>query len=102
MKAAKWLVEMQELNGHWIRGNSNRANASSTVYNVKSAWGLCAFGLAADYPPAVEAAVRNAEYTLTEQLANGWYQHCCLEDAEKPLIMRGGGSRTNIPGFPRA
>jgi hypothetical protein len=47
MKAAKWLVEMQEPNGHWIRGNS-KANASSPVYNVKSAWGLCAFGLAAN------------------------------------------------------
>ena len=34
----------------------------------------------------VLAAVRNAEFCLTRQQANGWFRDCCLDDPERPLL----------------
>src|SRR5437667_3858341 len=42
-RAAQWLVEMQESNGGWVRGNSAFADSGTTTYNVKAAWGLAEF-----------------------------------------------------------
>jgi uncharacterized protein YyaL (SSP411 family) len=85
-RAAKWLLQMQDPDGNWRRGNSRYANASSTVYNVKAAWGLCEAGLAVGCQDFVNAAVRNAEYCLTRQQPNGWFLDCCLNDPSRPLL----------------
>jgi hypothetical protein len=86
-RAARWLVEIQEPNGHWIRGNAHGyANPKSTLYNVKSAWGLAEIGMALDEPKFIGPASRNAEYTLTKQLPNGWFEGCCLTDPVHPLL----------------
>ena len=84
-RAADWLVRMQEPDGNWIRGNSEFAN-STTVYNVKAAWGLCETGVILDRKTYVEAALRNAESCAARQFANGWYPDCCLSDSERPLL----------------
>jgi hypothetical protein len=85
-RAGKWLLDMQEANGSWIRGNSQFANAQSTVYNVKAAWGLAEMGAALQRTDFIAAAARNAEFALTKQLSNGWFQDCCLEDPQRPLL----------------
>lgn len=85
-RAARWMLEMQEPDGSWVRGNSQFANASSTVYNVKAAWGLAEMGAALDSAQFISAAVRNAEFALTKQKPNGWFRDCCLEDPEHPLL----------------
>lgn len=87
VRAGQWLLDMQEPNGHWVRGNNALyANPDSTVYNVKAAWGLAEMGVATQDRTFVDAAVRNAEYTLTRQRPNGWFEDCCLEDKERPLL----------------
>ncbi len=85
-RAARWLMQMQESNGNWIRGNSEFANPTSTVYNVKAAWGLAEMGVALGIPEFIGAAVRNAEFTLSKQHANGWFADCCLQDSRTPLL----------------
>jgi hypothetical protein len=85
-RACDWLLEMQEPNGNWIRGNSKFAAAGSTLYNVKAAWGLCEAGIALGNDEYVQAAVRNAEYCVSLQHANGWFPDCCLSDPKKPLL----------------
>jgi hypothetical protein len=86
VKAADWLLRMQEPDGNWIRGNSAFANPDITTYNVKAAWGLCEAGIALGRQEYVEAALRNAEFCLTRQQPNGWFRQCCLEDPEHPLL----------------
>lgn len=86
IRAADWLVDMQEPDGNWIRGNSQFALSNATVYNVKAAWGLCALGAAIDREDYVRAAVRNAEFCLRHQLPNGWFRDCCLSDPSRPLL----------------
>lgn len=85
-RAGEWMLEMQEPNGHWVRGNSRFVNPVSTLYNVKAAWGLAEMGRAADEPRFVEGASRNATYTLSRQQKNGWFAECCLTDPANPLL----------------
>lgn len=85
-RASKWLLELQAPDGSWKKGNSPFANPQTTVYNVKAAWGLCEAGRVAGMPEAVEAGVRNAEFCLSNQTANGWYRNCCLGNAAEPLL----------------
>jgi hypothetical protein len=81
-----WLVQMQEPDGNWIRGNSQYVNPSGTTYNVMAAWGLCEAGIALNEPEMVQAALRNAEFCLTRQQPNGWFSMCCLDDPKQPLL----------------
>ena len=85
-RASDWLLSVQEPDGNWIRGNSQFAAGGSTLYNVKAAWGLCEAGLALDDYRYVAAALRNAEYCLAHQTANGWFPDCCLSDKARPLL----------------
>ena len=84
--ASDWLLSLQDPDGAWRRGNSQFADPNTTVYNVKAAWGLCEAGRVAGIPEAIRAAIRNAEFCLSNQLPNGWYRDCCLVDADRPLL----------------
>ena len=85
-RASEWLMSVQEPSGHWIQGNSNYAAKNATLYNVKAAWGLAEMGRALGREDIVQAAVRNGEYTVARQTANGWFPDCCLSDARAPLL----------------
>jgi hypothetical protein len=85
-RASNWMIDLQEPSGEWRKGNSKFADPLSTVYNVKAAWGLCEAGRVAQIPEAIRAAVRNAEFCLTKQLPNGWFNDCCLVNARQPLL----------------
>jgi hypothetical protein len=85
-RASEWLLSVQEPDGNWRKGNSAYANPDTTVYNVKAAWGLCEAGRVANLPEAIAGAVRNAEFCLSRQRANGWFEDCCLVDASQPLL----------------
>jgi hypothetical protein len=85
-RAADWLVAAQEPDGNWIQGNSEYANPNATVYNVKAAWGLAETGKALGREDYIRAAIRNAEFCLTRQEANGWFRDCSLDDPKEPLL----------------
>jgi len=85
-RASDWLMSVQAGDGSWTPSNYEFANAKSTLYNVKTAWGLGEVGKAGIGPVAVHAAVQNAEYCLKNQAANGWFADCCLDDPTKPLL----------------
>jgi hypothetical protein len=85
-RASAWLLETQEPNGDWRRGNSHFAHPDATVYNVKAAWGLAVAGSVAGLDDAIEGAIRNAEFCLSRQQPNGWFRDCCLLDPRRPLL----------------
>jgi hypothetical protein len=85
-RAGKWLIDMQDSDGNWLRGNSRFANANATVYNVKAAWGLCEAGKVAGMPEAIDAATLNAEFAISRQTGNGWFRDCSLTDPDRPLL----------------
>ncbi len=85
-RAGDWLVEIQEPDGHWIRGHSRFAPPGPTLYNVMAAWGLCEAGAALDEERYLRAAVKNAEYCLSRQHPNGWFPDACFSDPHRPLL----------------
>jgi hypothetical protein len=85
-RAGDWLLSVQEPNGEWMRGNSQFADAGSTLYNVKAAWGLCEAGVALGDERYVQAAVRNADFCVAKQHPNGWFPDCALGNAMWPLL----------------
>lgn len=84
-RAADWMLEMQEQDGNWTRGNSILCD-STTMYNVKAAWGLCEAGLAGGWDDVVKAGTLNAEYCVSRMHENGWIPDCCLTNASQPLL----------------
>ena len=85
-KASDWLVGIQEPSGEWIRFHSEFTDSPFCTYNVMAAWGLCAAGMAGNWKNAVNSALRHAEFTLTKQIPNGWYEDNCFTDSSQPLI----------------
>lgn len=100
-RAADWLVSIQEPNGTWIRGHSQYAAAGMTLYNVKAAWGLCEAGYALGDERYIAAAVRNGEFCLSHQRANGWFPDCCLSDPLAPLLHTLAYSMQGLLGIGR-
>ncbi len=97
-RAAQWLIDMQESDGSWTRANSALANPSGTLYNVKAAWGLAEMGAALGEDAFIRAAVRNAEYTVSRQLHNGWFPDCSLDDVEQPVLHTIGYAMQGLIG----
>lgn len=84
-RAAQWMTSVQDPDGNWSRGNSIYALPEATIYNVQAAWGLGLFGNMTGEEKFVQAAIRNAEYAIGHQYANGWFPRCCLDDPTHPL-----------------
>jgi uncharacterized protein YyaL (SSP411 family) len=98
-RASAWMLEMQDADGNWFRGNSEFARKTATVYNVKAAWGLCEAGVVCSYEEAIRGAVRNAEFALSKQRPNGWFSDCCLTDPVRPLLHTIAYSAQGLQGI---
>jgi len=85
-RAARWLVQVQEPDGRWEKGNSRFADPKATTYNTRVAWALAWHGKVVGEDGYVNAAVRNGEFALTQQEDSGWFRACCLTDAQRPLV----------------
>jgi hypothetical protein len=107
-RAADFLAEAQDADGAWRRHGSTFARPGVNVYDARTAWGLLeAAGITGDHRHR-DAAVRNFEYVLTRQRPNGWFEECCLDDNERPLLhtiaytmegLLGAGSLLPEPRF---
>jgi hypothetical protein len=85
LRAANWLVKMQDADGCWSRSPTPFAARGKKAYMTHVAWGLIE---AARIEPArkyVDAALRNVRWTLTQQHKNGWFDRCCVGDSAQPL-----------------
>ncbi len=100
-RAADWMIEVQEPNGNWIKGNSSHANPHSTLYNVKAAWGLLEAARAGNWDEAERGALRAADYCLSRQKQNGWFADCCLSDPTQPLLHTIAYSMQGLMGIAR-
>ena len=88
IRAADFLLRVQDADGAWRKSLSNYASGTmgSYTYNTRSAWGLLLLANASGRTNYREAAVRNVEYALTRQQPNGWFEDNCLSDPRQPLL----------------
>lgn len=87
-RAGRYLVEHQSRDGAWRKNLSRYASSrmSFYTYNTRTAWALLLLAKAAKSAEFEEAAVRNIEFALGQQLENGWFESNCLSDPERPLL----------------
>ncbi|HET7564475.1 MAG TPA: hypothetical protein VFJ96_05745 [Gemmatimonadaceae bacterium] len=85
-RAAKYLVSVQDDDGHWRIDNSHFARADATLYNARTAWALAEAGVRLRAPAFRDAAAHNLRAVAAKQYANGWFPACCLSDPRCPLL----------------
>jgi hypothetical protein len=84
-KAADWLVATQDSDGCWRRHPTPFAAPGEKAYETHVAWGLLEAARVEQRSDWSNAALRNLEWALTHQRANGWFAKCCLQDEAVPL-----------------
>ena len=70
IKAGDWLVINQDPEGMWRRYTYHNI---PHAYYTRVAWGLAELGNYTDTPGYRDAARRNVDWALRQQLANGWF-----------------------------
>ena len=85
IRAAEYLVSVQDDDGAWRRGNSRFIRVQATTYNSRVGWALLLAGKLLDEPRYLVAGTRNMVRTIGQQTANGWYADNCLDDSTAPL-----------------
>jgi hypothetical protein len=85
VRAAHWLVAVQDEDGCWRRFMSPLTLQTPATYNVRSASALLEAGLLLDDEGVRRAAIKNFDWALTQQRDNGWFDNNCLTDNHNPL-----------------
>jgi ubiquinone/menaquinone biosynthesis C-methylase UbiE/uncharacterized protein YbaR (Trm112 family) len=86
VRAGNYLLEVQDPDGSWQRGNSAFANSMATTYNSRVGWALLMLGDQIGDARYRDAGRRNIEYTLSQQNENGWFRNNCLTNPNQPLL----------------
>lgn len=71
IRAGDWLMQTQDPEGMWRRCTYH--NIAHTYY-TRVAWGLAELGKYTNSRAYQEAACRNVDWALTQQLENGWFR----------------------------
>ena len=88
VRAGDYLVSGQDADGAWRKNLSKYASDGmpSYTYNTRTAWALLLLGIETGSRTYRDAAIRNIDFALGEQLPNGWFKNNCLSDPKRPLL----------------
>lgn len=89
-RAGKFLVDIQGEDGSWRKNLSDYAGGSNMAfysYNTRTAWALLALA-EQDDPDGLlkKAGICNIDFSLAQQVENGWFKSNCLSDPAQPLL----------------
>ena len=85
-KAGKFLIEAQDPDGAWRRYGSQYARSGVNVYDARTAWGVAELFSITNNEKYQVCAIKNLDYVLSQQQSNGWFNNCCLDDNQNPLL----------------
>ena len=97
-RAAGWLAATQDPDGCWRAHPTPFAQAGEKTYETHVALGLMAAEAVESDRGYLEAALRQVDWALGNQAANGWLAKCCLTDPERPLTHTLGYALRGITG----
>ena len=97
-RAAGWLAATQDPDGCWRAHPTPFAQAGEKTYETHVALGLMAAAAVESDRGYLEVALRQVDWALGNQAANGWLAKCCLTDPERPLTHTLGYALRGIKG----
>lgn len=83
--AASWLRDTQDADGCWRKHSTPFAAPGEKAYETHVAWGLFEAERVAPGQGYGDAGLRQVDWALTKQQANGWFASNCLTDPLHPL-----------------
>jgi len=107
-KAALWLANVMDDDGAWRK---NTHKNSVNTYNSRVAWSMLELNAVLPVQEVFDAAVKNLDWSLTQQIENGFFNNCAFGQDEAPFThtiayaIRGlleGGRLTNYDRYYRA
>ena len=85
VRASDWLCDVMDPDGCWRTWGSPMTGKQINTYNTRSAWSLARTFDITGEKRYLDAAVRNAEWALTQARANGFLDNNCLQDNLQPF-----------------
>jgi hypothetical protein len=85
LRAADWLVRIQDSDGGWSTFHSPFTLPGNRAYHTHVAWGLLEAARLATEAPYARAAMANVHWCMQFQRDNGWFDYCCIQDFARPL-----------------
>ena len=84
-RAASWLRDSLDDDGCWRKFPTPFAKPGEKAYETHVSWGLFEAERVAPGHGYGPAGLRQVEWALSKQQANGWFASNCLTDADNPL-----------------
>lgn len=84
-KAAAWLRDDLDADGCWRKHPTPFAAPGEKAYETHVAWGLFEAERVAPGQGYGEAGLRQVDWALSKQTANGWFASNCLTNPKAPL-----------------
>ena len=97
-KAADWLVATQDDDGAWRRFATPFAKQDEKTYETHVALGLFAAHSVDPGRGWQAAGLKQVDWALGNQKANGWLDKCCLDDPADPYTHTLGYALRGIAG----
>jgi uncharacterized protein YyaL (SSP411 family) len=85
VRAADWLINAMDDDGCWRRFGSPMTGKQINTYNTRTAWSLARVFDISGEPHYLQAAVKNAEWAMTQRNSVGWLAQNCLQDNNQPF-----------------
>lgn len=85
IRAADWLIEVMDDDGCWRKFGSPMTGKQINTYNTRSAWSLArVFDITGDHR-YLNAALKNADWAMSQRNEHGWLAENCLQDSTQPF-----------------
>ncbi|WP_153131828.1 beta-L-arabinofuranosidase domain-containing protein [Dechloromonas hortensis] len=85
IRAADWLIEVMDDDGCWRKFGSPMTGKQINTYNTRSAWSLArVFDITGDHH-YLNAALKNADWAMSQRNELGWLAENCLQDSTQPF-----------------
>lgn len=85
VRAADWLIAQMDSDGCWRKFGSPMTGKHINTYNTRTAWSLARVHDITGDRRYLNAAVKNAEWAMTQRNAIGWLAQNCLQDSTQPF-----------------
>lgn len=85
VRAADWLIKIMDDDGCWRQFGSPMTGKQINTYNTRTAWSLARVFDITRETRYLQAAIKNADWAMTQRNSMGWLAQNCLQDNQQPF-----------------